>query len=255
MFRPITAVISGLAGSGKSWVGASCPGPRLVLDAEKGSHFARRLTPEGQTYVPHQLVWDPHYTLPEGITTDTTVIVKVNNIVDVNLAYDWLASGQHPFRSCVVDSLTDIQLRAKRQLTQEAELISPDFGVWGKLLDDFIDLCQKFMDLTEHPANPLLAVVILAGADAEKATGKMMPLVQGALAKRLPYYPGLLGYLEVVTHPTDPTNVVHRLHIRTGLGHIAKDRTHFLTEAYPHGYIDNPSIEGILYTLNPEVAA
>jgi hypothetical protein len=254
MYRPITALISGLAGSGKSWVGASCPGPRLVCDAEKGSHFARRTREDGTTYVPHQLVWDPHYALPEDITDDTTVIVKVNSIDDVHLAHQWLASGQHPFRSVVIDSLTDLQLRSKQQFTREAELPSPDFGVWGKLLDDFIDLCQKFMDLTEHPTNPLVASVILAGADATKETGyKMMPLVQGALAKRLPYYPDLLGYLEEVQSPQDPTATVNRLHIRTGVGHIAKDRTHYLTEQHPHGYIDRPDIEQILAILNPEV--
>lgn len=252
-FRPITAVISGQAGSGKSWIGASCPGPRLVLDAEKGSHFARRRAQDGSTYVPHQLTWDPMYALPDGITMDTTVIVKVNSVDDVERAYQWLASGQHPFRSLVVDSLTDLQLRAKQALTREAELDVASERVWGRLLDKFVDLCQRLMDLTDHQSNPLLAVVVLAGA--EEREGKMHPMVQGALARRLPSYPGLLGYQEVVEHPTDPTQVAFRLHIRSGLGWIAKDRTHFLTEAYPHGYIDNPSIEGILYTLNPEVAA
>lgn len=251
-YRTLKAVIHGDAGSGKSWLGASAPGPRLVLDAEKGSHFARRRAQDGTLYVPHQLIWDPHYALPDGITADTTVIIKVGDVNDVDLAYQWLASGQHPFRSVIVDSLSDLQLRSKRVMTVEAELDVTSDRIWGRLLDQFIDLCQKMMDLTDHPVNPLLAVVILSGSQVKD--GKWRPMVQGALAHRLPGYPDLLAFQEVVENPIDATDVSFRLHFRTGLGWIAKDRTHFLTEAYPQGYIDNASIEGLLYTLNPEVA-
>lgn len=246
---PIRAVVYGDAGHGKSWLGASCPGPRLVLDAEKGSHFARRTLPDGTTYVPHQLHWDPHYALPEGITTDTTVIINISCVGDVDLAYRWLASGQHPFRSVIVDSLSDLQLRAKQKMIVDEEKEIASDRIWGKLLDTFVDLCQRLMDLTTHSSNPLASVVVLSGAQVKD--GKFRPMVQGALAVRLPGYPDLLGFMEAVPNPLDLSSIVYRLHIQPGLGHLAKDRTHFLTEAYPAGYIDNPSIEDILHILNP----
>ena len=250
MFKPLKALVHGDAGTRKSWLGASAPGPRLVLDAEKGSHFARRVREDGSTYIPHALVWDPHYALPDGITEDTTVIVKANGLDDLELGYRVLAAGEHPFRSVIVDSLSDFQLREKRRLTEQSGQDVTGQREWGILLDEFIDICQRLMDLCDHPTTPLVAVVVLSGS-VESKDGKMRPMVQGALATRLPGYPDLLGYTEVVVNPLDPSEAVGRMHFRNGMGWVAKDRTHFLTEEFPQGYMDSPDIEKILHIMNP----
>ena len=41
MTNRLKALVHGDSGVGKSWLGASTPGPRLILDVEGGSHFAK----------------------------------------------------------------------------------------------------------------------------------------------------------------------------------------------------------------------
>ena len=83
-----------------SWFGVSGPAPRLVLDSEGGSRF----TPG------RKITWDPAaYAPPEAPVDDSwdTCIVTVHNWSVVERVMAWLQSGQHPFRTVVLDSLTE----------------------------------------------------------------------------------------------------------------------------------------------------
>lgn len=248
--RRFRSLIHAESGAGKSWLLQSAPGPRLVLDAEGGSGFARRVLADGSTYVPHQLEWDPHYDLPDGITEDTTVIVHARDEDMVNLVTRCLQSGQHPFKTFGVDSLSDMQLTSKDLLTVASGKADTEPAVWGRLLTKYINYCQTIRNLTTQANNPLECVVVLCGSELGK-DGRFAPQVQGALAKRLAGYWDLFGYLEVAID-RDTGERTRRLHIVNGIGHVAKDRTHFLTEVSPDGYIDNPDIEQMLKIMNPE---
>ena len=67
-YRRISLFIHGWWGAGKSWLSASAPAPRLVLDTEGGYHDT-----EGK-----HVLWNPSDPLPQDLDKETSVIVDVN---------------------------------------------------------------------------------------------------------------------------------------------------------------------------------
>lgn len=191
----MSIIVHGPAKSGKSFLGDSTPGPRLILDAEMGSRF----TPS------RKKVWDPaREAPPEADGTWDSCIVYVRDYRAVLKAYEWLDSGKHPFNSVVLDSISEIQQRAVDAL---AGIQQPSQQEWGTLLRQVSDLVRRFRDLTTNPVRPLDAVVFIAmtrqGRDGDNT---WRPHVQGSLATTLPYFTDVVGYLCVAQEP-DGTSV------------------------------------------------
>lgn len=225
----ISAIVHGPAKSGKSFLGDSTPGPRLVLDAEMGSRF----TPSKKK------VWDPAKEAPPVADgTWETCIVYVRDYRSVLKAYEWLDSGKHPFRSVVLDSISEIQQRAVDAL---AGIQQPTQQEWGTLLRQVSDLVRRFRDLTTNPAKPLDAVVFIAmtkqGRDGD-ATWR--PHVQGSLAVTLPYFTDIVGYLCNTQQP-DGTSV-RRLFVGPVNGFETGERVGGRLGTH----IDNPDITEML---------
>jgi hypothetical protein len=167
-----------------SFLGDSTPAPRLILDAEMGSRF----TPS------RKKVWDPTKEAPpQPDGTWDTCIVFIRDYRSVLKAYEWLDSGKHPFRSVVIDSLSETQQRAIDSL---AGIQQPTQQEWGTLLRQVSDLVRRFRDLTTNPVKPLDAVMFIAmtrqGRDGDNT---WRPHVQGSLAVTLPYVTDVVGYL------------------------------------------------------------
>jgi hypothetical protein len=160
------------------------PGPKLILDAEGGSRF----TPSKKK------IWDPMMCEPpiDDGSWDTC-IVYVKDYQAVTRAYEWLASGAHPFKSVGLDSISEIQQRCVDSLVGINQMKIQD---WGALLRQVSDLIRKFRDLTTHPTHPLQAVVLIAMT--RQVDGKWRPHVQGQLAVVLPYYVDVTGYIFIV---------------------------------------------------------
>lgn len=177
----ISFLIYGHSKAGKSWLGDTTPAPRLVLDAEGGSRF----TPSTKT------TWNPGTQKPpEADGTWETCLVPVQGYQAVKQAYDWLYSGQHPFRSVVIDSLTELQQRAIDDIAGTNQMQVQD---WGTLLRVVSDLVRKYRDLITHPVRPLDTVVMIAMLD--DAAMPRRPLMQGKMRSFLPYYVDCCGYL------------------------------------------------------------
>ena len=97
MSQTLAAVIHGESGSGKSYFGGSAPGPRLILDAEGGSRFIKNNK--------RKIMWDPLTEKPPvNDGSWDACFVQVLNWKTLHAAYQWLASGQHEFKSVVIDS-------------------------------------------------------------------------------------------------------------------------------------------------------
>ena len=251
---PLKALVHGDAGAGKSWLGADTPGPRLILDAEGGSQFARQVQDDGSTLIPPSRTWDPMTEQPPmDLDPNESVFVRVFSVDQVEQAYAWLASGQHAFNSVVLDSLTDIQLSVRYRIRdgQAKQQEVTDERSWGVLLDQMIELWRKFRDLTDNPARPLTCVLILSGSELKD--GQWVPQVQGGLRGRLAGYFDLVMFLspeqDVITKA-----VTRKGHIAKSPGWIAKDRAHFLTEAYGPT-IENPNIRHIMAAINAGATA
>lgn len=206
----LTMLEYGDAGAGKSWLGASTPAPRLILDAEGRARYL----PGGA-----KVYWDPIKDQPpvdDG--TWETCIVKVKDFNTLLVVYQWLQSGQHPFVSVTIDSLTEAQ---KRYIDSLVGMNQLDMQDWGSVLRHLESLVRNYRDLVDIDSNPVTCVIFICGETEDE--GKKRPLLQGALRKQLPYLVDVCGYLYTVQ---TPEGVIERnLLIQSTPQVVAKDGT------------------------------
>lgn len=229
--RRLTLMLHGFSGTGKSTLAASGPGPVLILDAESGADY---LTDDEIKY------WNPtNDAPPEADGTWNFCVVPVLDYETVVRAYEWLASGEHPFLSVVLDSVSEIQQRCVDSISGANQMRTQD---WGELLRTVAGQIRKFRDLKSHPTKPLWAVVFVCMTD--KKDGKQLPLVQGKLQAFLPYYVDVCGWL--FTDIDEVTGgMKRRLLVSPDPQFEAKDRTGRLP-----AIVENPDLKNILRTLN-----
>lgn len=210
-----------------STLGDTTPAPRVVLDAEMGSRF----TPS------RKIEWDPvRYAPPVPDGTWDTAIVTVRDYATVNKAYEWLNSGNHPFKSVILDSISEIQQRGVDAIAGSDIMKTQD---WGTLLRQVSETVRKFRDLTTHPVTPMDAVIFIAMAK-KPDNESWRPYVQGQLATTLPYYVDLCAYLQQVT--LEDGTSVRRLFIDNVPGYLVGERV----GGRLGQYIDNPTVTGML---------
>lgn len=239
----LTMLVYGDSGTGKSWLAQTTPAPRLVIDAESGgARFARRNV-DGKLVSPESVVWDPETQPPPKAGDWEVCFVKVRQFDDLLHTYTALMKEDHPFKSVVIDSLTEVQDICKETLRTGDEVMNE--RMWGVLLDRMKNLVKAFRDLRQHPANPVDVVLVLALSHVRD--GKHQPLVQGSLRDKLP------GWVDVVGASLPTTDEEGewegRLLIRANERYLAKDRTHTLTEAYGP-VITHPDVESMLDVLS-----
>lgn len=222
----INAVVFGHAKRGKSWLGDTTPAPRLILDAEAGSRF----TPS------KKVMWNPAEPPPKPDNTWETAIVPIRSFRDVKSTYDWLNSGKHPFRSVVLDSISEIQQRAVDDIAGTNQMKTQD---WGQLLRIVSDVVRKFRDLVTNPIRPLDAVIFIAMAK-QRQDGVWAPYIQGSLSTVLPYYVDVCGYLDVF-HEEDGTEL-RRLFV----GNVSGFETGERVGGRLGQYLDDPNITTML---------
>jgi hypothetical protein len=237
--RGISLLIHGPAKSGKTTLADTAPGPRLFLDVESGgSDFTRSAKKH----------WDPKREKPpvdDG--TWETAVVYVRESDDIKKAYEWLNAGQHPFRSVILDSITEGQVRTQKKITQGGEM---DLKKWGKLLQEVGGYARDLRDLVTHPVKPLEAVVIVAATHQRNGNGNWTPFVQGQLRVFLPYLYDMLAYLGEPVRNADGS-ITRRLLTGPLPGYDAGGR---FEELLPH-VIENPNITDMLTVIRTAISA
>ena len=206
MSNALTIVAHGESGTGKSWFSDTAPAPRLVLDVEGGVRF----TPS------EKVEWDPRVEPPAGCET---AVVTVRDLSAIQQTFQWLNAGQHPFRSVVIDSLTEAQKRAVDQIAGTAQMKTQD---WGSLLRKMEAMVRAFRDLTSHPVKPLECVVFVCGSRTDE-NGIIRPHLQGQMGATLPYYVDVVAHLSVLFDEAGEFR--NRAAFRPVGGIVAKDRT------------------------------
>jgi hypothetical protein len=192
----------------------TAPAPRLLLDAEHGHRFLNIKI----------RYWDPMLeNPPEDDGSWDTCVVVVRKYEIVQRVYAWLNSGQHPFKSFIMDSVSEIQTQCLESIAGRDQV---QVQQWGELLRHMTGLMRDIRDLTMHPSNPLTAVVITAMTTHKD--GKWRPYLQGQSATSAPYYWDITGFItaEEYTHPdpTQPAYVAHRLFIGPSNDHVSGER-------------------------------
>lgn len=197
--RSLTALIYGPSKAGKSTLAATAPYPRLLLDVEGGARFLP-ITAK---------IWDPmREEPPVADGTWDTCVVLVNNYDTVLKAYQYLQLGRHQFRSLIIDSISELQVKCIDNIAGSEQL---KMQHWGELLRHMGGLMRDLRDLTMHPTNPLEAVILTA-MQREAADGRLKPYLQGQVQVIAPYLYDILGYIRVEEWPNpDPTQPPYKL--------------------------------------------
>jgi hypothetical protein len=190
--RSLTVMVYGESKVGKSTFAVTSPYPRLMLDVEGGHRFL----PIVVKY------WDPlREEPPVADGTWDTCVVQVRNYDDVIKAYQWLQSGKHQFKSLIIDSISELQVKCMDSIAGSEQM---KMQQWGELLRHMGGLLRDLRDLTMHATNPLEAVVLTAMARTGQ-DGRYRPYLQGQLAIQAPYFYDILGGITIEEVPNpDP---------------------------------------------------
>lgn len=221
-------LIHGESKVGKTWLGASGPRPVLILDAEGGTRF-----------LPYRTVqWDGIGDPPVYDESWDVCIVSVRNFNTMQSTYQWLNSGRHPFKTVVIDSLSEVQQRCVDGIAGQNQMTQQN---WGDLLRQMSALVRQFRDLVTHPTAPIAAVVLIAMT--REVNGRKIPYVQGQLAVTLPYYIDVVGY--AFTQVGEDGALWRRMMVAHHPMFDAGDRTGMLGDV-----VDMPSITEMLNTIH-----
>lgn len=226
---------------GKTWLAATAPKPMVLLDAEGSSRFIPK------TPTTRRIVWNPANPIPPGAgETWDIAVVHIREYADAARAYQWLAKGNHPFKSVGVDPLDRLQKRCIDKVggsDPDAQMQQDD---WGRVLRHVEQLLNQLHDLVLHPTHPLDCVVMTAHTVMKD--GKWTPFVKGQLATTLPGIPDVIGYMYVGEDGNG--RPVRKLRIAPSptMPALVGDRTHELSRRLG-AVISNPHLGKMLEVL------
>ncbi len=238
--RALSFLIHGPSKVGKSTLAVTAPYPRLYLDVESASRF---LPIHGKEWNP--LLDPPPF--PDG--TWDTCVVYVRDYDTVLKVYEWLQVGNHQFKSLIIDSISELQIRLQDKVAGRGQM---QMQQWGEMLRSLSGLLRDIRDLTMHPTNPLEAIVLTSMTHHKD--GKWRPYLQGQVAATAPYLFDVVGYLYVDQVPSENPELP------------PTEQRFLMTASHPEyesgervggkidGYLRNPNIEEMLNAVFPQTA-
>jgi hypothetical protein len=208
----MTMVLHGESGVGKSWLGSTAPRPLLILDLEgRAKHV-----PGTKTY------WDPlRERPPENDGSWEICIVPIHHFGLLDTVYQWLRSGDHPFKSVSVDSLMEAQKRFIDDLKGLNQMATQDWGTTLRTLEKFV---RDMRDIVSFPESHLDVVVIVTGSVPDDR-GVARPLLQGQLKNTVPYFVDVVAWYSIQPNPEDPMQMLRVLNVGPTAWAVAKDGT------------------------------
>ena len=216
-FRYLNMLVHAPGGRGKTSLAATaCRDPRtspvLVLDMEGGAPL-RFVNEDPSKYT----------------------IRKVRSIEDINQIYEYLVAGKHPYKTVVLDSLTEIQKLGLYEFVYGRqpdksfkgniiEVKTAEIQHWGKSGSQMGMMCRYFRDLPMH-----VIFTTLTQRLKDETTGKITITVAlpGKQADEIPGIPDIVGYIDVVRIGQEDVRV---LKVQPDGKIEAKDRTDALGE-------------------------
>ncbi len=181
MTASLTMLVHSFSKVGKTTLLDTMLAPKVIIDTEGGTRHLE--TP--------QIIWNPQLSDPPVYDgTWETCVVYAHEFATLDLTYNWLLSGQHPFVSAGVDSMTRGQKRIIDHFNGTQALREAD---WGTLLRHGEAYIQKMCDLVLIEGNPIQTVIFTA--ETEVRDGRVIPGFVGKLRDRAPYLVDVTGYL------------------------------------------------------------
>lgn len=248
MTTPLSLIIYGDSGAGKSTLANTAPGPRLIVDAEGAAHHAHRVV-NGKIEIANVVKWKPGEPIPDNVTD--TCSFRVQRWQDVQFLQDSLAKGDHPFRSLIVDSVTEIQQQLLDSIAREQDSETLRIQDWGTARKRFGAFVKETRNMAvDDDSNPLEVVVYLAlpTLDADK---RVRPDLQGKAIQDFPPSCDIVGVVQL-GYTEDGETVEQRFMIG-GMSekYVAKTRSAVVRQEWG-SVITNPNIEAIHNSIQPE---
>lgn len=235
--RGLSILVHGYAGVGKSTFGVSGPLPRLIMDVENSSRFImqRKIPWDPMTQPPP--VWDGSWEL---------CVVKIKTWEIAKRTMDWLKSGDHPFKSVSVDSISELQIKSQNTINSDGKM---QVQHWGQLLQNMGTILRELRDLIGEDNNSIETMVLVSTSKLNEK-GSLVPYLQGGIAAQVPYLFDMTGYYYVDQIPNTTTGELesHRV-LFTGVHPLyeAKSRSPMMPET-----ILDPNLTDIMNNLFPE---
>lgn len=191
--RALSLLIHGLSKAGKSTVAVTAPAPRLLLDVEQASRFLKL----------NKITWNPKTEKPPVYDgTWDTCVVSVTDFTVALAAYDWLKSGKHPFKSVILDSISELQVKTQEFVNGREKMQTQH---WGELLSRLSFFGRDLRDLTVQSQ---IDAVVITAMTKDRGDGVKRPSLQGQIADQIPYWYDVTGYL-YVDQEVDENQVAH----------------------------------------------
>ena len=191
--KVLSILIHGAAKSGKSTLTSTVPLPAIVLDAEGSWNFIDEVGFRSGTPL-RKIYWNPlTEELPEYDGTWDVCHVTVASWQVMTTCFQALTQYSHSFRSIVIDSITEVQRRCKKNIRGGSQQMQTQ--QWGQLLDQMDDIIRGFRDLTLLE-NTITCVAYVAESFVDKK-GRDAPYMQGQIGNTMPYWVAICGQLEV----------------------------------------------------------
>jgi hypothetical protein len=234
---------------GKSTLTSTVPLPAIIADAEGSWKFINQQGYKSGKPL-RKRMWDPNLEsppIPDG--TWDVCRVHVDSWQTMRQLYLRLHSETHEFQSFVLDSVSELQRRCKKEIKGSGPM---QIQQWGELLDNMDGLIRGYRDLMYLP-NTLRCMVFVA--ETNYKDNMWRPAVQGALKDQMPYWVDVCGYLytDLVTDPQTGlvTAKVKKLLVGAGVNpqYLAGERVQGMLP----DIIDSPNIAEMMAMVYPSM--
>lgn len=173
--------------------------------------------------------------------------VRVKNTKELQSVYDELHNGNHPYKTVLVDSGTEVQQMSMSDIQEASLLADPDhdpdvfehWKEWGRTLNQMRKIVRGFRDLDMHTIISALTI------EKQDNTGarKIQPKFYGQFLQEFPALPDvvLYYYLKDVEETGETKRIICSQKTEKV---VAKDRTNSLPQ-----FMEDPTMEKIFPLL------
>lgn len=233
--RAAGILVHGHAGVGKSTLGVSGPAPRLLMDSENSHRFIRQ----------RKTFWKPmEEEPPQADGTWDLCVVRLKDWETTQQTYKWLNSGNHPFRSVSVDSISEIQVKAIEAINGRNAM---KMQHWGVLLQNMGGLLRDLRDIVGDESSAIETMALISTSKLYGETLK--PYLQGQIASQVPYLFDITGYLYVDQVANQETGLIEEKRVLFTGTHPAFEAKSRVAELPQR--LEDPTLEKMLYYMFP----
>lgn len=244
--RYVLILLGGMYGAGKTTLASTMPGPRIYVDAEGGAYDLDNV-----------VLYEDYLADPDQVTPQSNVICPVSDYKSYRKVMDHILSGNHPFETAVLDSISSIQYKAKRAIVGEMDVDDhrkATYDMWDALLVVMTNDIELLNNMKLPGAKKRMNTVLIAPFNVEETPHR--PIMQGGIRKTLPMLPDLQAFLHIEFVPNTESGEMERrrvLDIQTTEANLAevKCRLKAVAEKYGDMIWDPNLTRDIMRTINP----